>query len=65
MSDIKMTESLHANTLNTPTPEVPEVVVESLNESSWLEADIENKLSDKLEEYAQELLTAKTLHEKR
>lgn len=60
-----MTDTLQANTLNTSTLEAPEMVVESLEESSWLEDDIENKLREKLREYAQELQTAKVLHEKR
>lgn len=60
-----MTDTLQANTLNTSTLEAPEMVVESLEESSWLEDDIENKLREKLREYAQELQAAKVLHEKR
>jgi len=60
-----MTENLQASTLNVPALEAPEMVVESLDESSWFEDDIENKLREKLREFAQELQAAKILHEKR
>ncbi len=65
MSDIKMTESLLSSALNMSTLETADMVVESLDESSWLKADIENRLRAKLQEYADELQSIKQLHESR
>ena len=59
MSDIKMTESLLSDGLTSLESDASISVVESLEESSWLNADIETTLRAKLKEYAQELQVVK------
>ncbi len=59
MSDIKMTESILSDDLNSLNSDASVSVVESLEESSWLNDDIDTKLRAKLKEYAQELQVVK------
>ncbi len=59
MSDIKMTEDLQSEVLKALSQETSGSVVKSLDESSWLNADIESKLRAKLKEYAHELQAVK------
>tara|TARA_R110002049_G_scaffold54019_4_gene150562 strand:+ start:66 stop:278 length:213 start_codon:yes stop_codon:yes gene_type:complete len=62
MSDDKMTKtSLDVGAVDPL--EVEETVVQALGASVWSEADAESKIRDKLEEFAAELQTIKSMQD--